>query len=221
MRIFRNILLWVLGFFFVSTIFAVLVYRFVPVKVTPLMVIRSVSPKGTEAQKKAEKHWQHEWVSYDEISKWMPRAVVSTEDGRFYQHHGFDFDEIQKAYEESKEGGRQRGASTISQQTAKNVFLWPNHSWVRKGLEAYFTVLIEFFWPKERIMEVYLNSVEMGPGIYGVEAASQHYFHCSAAELTKSQAALIALCLPNPLERNPSDPSVYMLKRKKKIMRYM
>ena len=92
---------------------------------------------------------------------------------------------------------------------------------MRKGLEAYFTVLIEFFWPKERIMEVYLNSVEMGPGIYGVEAAAQHYFHCSAAELTKSQAALIALCLPNPLERNPSDPSAYMLKRKKKIMRYM
>lgn len=221
MRIFRRILLWGLGFFFLSTIMAVFIYRFVPVKVTPLMIIRSINPKGTEEQKLAEKHWQHQWVSFHNISPWMARAVVATEDGRFYEHHGFDFQEIQKAYEESQEGGRQRGASTITQQTAKNVFLWPAHSWLRKGLEAYFTVLIEFMWSKERIMEVYLNSIEMGAGIYGVEAAAHHYFGCSAADLSKGQAALIALSLPNPLERNPANPSAYMLKRKSKVMRYM
>ena len=185
------------------------------------MVIRSVSPKGTEAQKKAEKHWQHEWVSYDEISKWMPRAVVSTEDGRFYQHHGFDFDEIQKAYEESKEGGRQRGASTISQQTAKNVFLWPKSTWVRKGFEVYFTVLIELLWSKERIMEVYLNSIEMGNGIYGAEAVAQLHFGCTADELTRAQCALVAATLPNPRKYNSASPSRYMMKRQRQIMREM
>ena len=158
--------------FFGSSIGAVILFRFVPVPVTPLMIIRAVNPQGTDTQKERERHWQHQWVSYDEISSWMPRAVVASEDGRFYEHHGFDFKEIQNAIDEGKAGKRQRGASTISQQTAKNVFLWPGHSWVRKGLEAYFTVLIELFWSKERIMEVYLNSIEMGAGIYGVEAAS-------------------------------------------------
>ena len=160
-------------------------------------------------------------MSYDEISSWMPRAVVASEDGRFYEHHGFDFKEIQNAIDEGKAGKLQRGASTISQQTAKNVFLWPGHSWVRKGLEAYFTVLIELFWSKERIMEVYLNSIEMGAGIYGVEAASQHYFGCTAKKLSKPRAALIALCLPSPLKRDPAHPSSYMRRRQRTIMRYM
>lgn len=207
--------------FFGSSIGAVILFRFVPVPVTPLMIIRAVNPQGTDAQKERERHWQHQWVGYDEISQWMPRAVVASEDGRFYQHHGFDFKEIQNALDEGKAGKRQRGASTISQQTAKNVFLWPGHSWVRKGLEAYFTVLIELFWSKERIMEVYLNSIEMGAGIYGVEAASQHYFGCTAKELSKPRAALIALCLPSPLKRDPAHPSSYMRRRQRTIMRYM
>lgn len=207
--------------FFGSSIGAVILFRFVPVPVTPLMIIRAVNPQGTDTQKERERHWQHQWVSYDEISPWMPRAVVASEDGRFYEHHGFDFKEIQNAIDEGKAGKRQRGASTISQQTAKNVFLWPGHSWVRKGLEAYFTVLIELFWSKERIMEVYLNSIEMGAGIYGVEAASQHYFGCTAKELSKPRAALIALCLPSPLKRDPANPSSYMRRRQRTIMRYM
>lgn len=207
--------------FFGSSIGAVILFRFVPVPVTPLMIIRAVNQQGTDTQKERERHWQHQWVSYDEISPWMPRAVVASEDGRFYEHHGFDFKEIQNAIDEGKAGKRQRGASTISQQTAKNVFLWPGHSWVRKGLEAYFTVLIELFWSKERIMEVYLNSIEMGAGIYGVEAASQHYFGCTAKELSKPRAALIALCLPSPLKRDPAHPSSYMRRRQRTIMRYM
>lgn len=207
--------------FFGSSIGAVILFRFVPVPVTPLMIIRAVNPQGTDTQKERERHWQHQWVSYDEISPWMPRAMVASEDGRFYEHHGFDFKEIQNAIDEGKAGKRQRGASTISQQTAKNVFLWPGHSWVRKGLEAYFTVLIELFWSKERIMEVYLNSIEMGAGIYGVEAASQHYFGCTAKELSKPRAALIALCLPSPLKRDPAHPSSYMRRRQRTIMRYM
>lgn len=207
--------------FFGSSIGAVILFRFVPVPVTPLMIIRAVNPQGTDTQKERERHWQHQWVSYDEISSWMPRAVVASEDGRFYEHHGFDFKEIQNAIDEGKAGKRQRGASTISQQTAKNVFLWPGHSWVRKGLEAYFTMLIELFWSKERIMEVYLNSIEMGAGIYGVEAASQHYFGCTAKELSKPRAALIALCLPSPLKRDPAHPSSYMRRRQRTIMRYM
>ena len=207
--------------FFGSSIGAVILFRFVPVPVTPLMIIRAVNPQGTDTQKERERHWQHQWVSYDEISSWMPRAVVASEDGRFYEHHGFDFKEIQNAIDEGKAGKRQRGASTISQQTAKNVFLWPGHSWVRKGLEAYFTVLIELFWSKERIMEVYLNSIEMGAGIYGVEAASQHYFGCTAKKLSTPRAALIALCLPSPLKRDPAHPSSYMRRRQRTIMRYM
>lgn len=221
MKIFRKILKWALILFFGSSILSVALYRFIPVYVTPLMIIRAVNPQGTEAQKDAERHWQHEWVGYDDISQWMPRAVVATEDGRFYRHHGFDFQEIQNAIDESREGKRNRGASTITQQTAKNVFLWPGHSWVRKGLEAYFTVLIELMWSKERIMEVYLNSIEMGAGIYGVEAASQHYFGCTAKELSKPRAALIALCLPSPLKRDPAHPSSYMRRRQRTIMRYM
>lgn len=217
----RRILLWSMILFFGSSVIAVAFFRFVPVPVTPLMVIRSINPRGNEAQKEREKNWQHKWVSLDEMSSWMPRAVIASEDGNFRKHHGFDTVEIQKAIEERKAGKRERGASTITQQTAKNIFLWPGHSWVRKGLEAYFTVLMELMWPKERIMEVYLNSIEMGAGIYGVEAAARHYFHCSAAELTKRQCALIAISLPSPLKRDPANPTAYMNRRVAKISRYM
>jgi monofunctional biosynthetic peptidoglycan transglycosylase len=164
---------------------------------------------------------KHHWVPLEEMSPYMPLAVISSEDAHFETHNGFDFDEIQKAIKEKEERGRVRGASTISQQTAKNVFLWPQASWVRKGLEAYFTVLIEFIWGKERIMEVYLNSIEMGDGIYGAEAVAQQHFNTKALNLSKQQCALIAATLPNPLKFSSKNPSKYMIKRQGQILREM
>lgn len=221
MNLLVRILKWVLALFVGSTLLAVVAYRYIPVYVTPLMIIRAINPQGTEKQQQRERHWKHHWVSLDEISSWMPKAVVASEDGHFYTHHGFDFEAISKAVEEKRAGKRERGASTITQQTAKNVFLWPGHSWVRKGLEAYFTVLIEIFWSKDRIMEVYLNSIEMGAGIYGVSAAADHYFSTAPSRLTKRQCALIAVTLPSPLKRDPAHPSPYLRKRATQIMRYM
>ncbi len=148
-------------------------------------------------------------------------AVIASEDNRFAEHNGFDFVEIKKAMKENETRKRQRGASTISQQTAKNVFLWPQSSWVRKGLEVYFTFLIETFWSKERIMEVYLNSIEMGKGIYGAQATAENKFGTTAAKLTKGQCALIAATLPNPIRFNSAKPSPYILKRQNQILRLM
>jgi monofunctional biosynthetic peptidoglycan transglycosylase len=183
-----------------------------PVYITPLMITRSIEN---------DDEMQHKWVPIEEISENMALAVVSSEDNLFMSHSGFDFDQIQKAIEEAEKTGRQRGASTISQQTAKNVFLWNGRSWVRKGLEAYFTVLIELIWGKERIMEVYLNSIEMGPGIYGAEAVAQAHFGKSASKLTRREAALIAATLPNPLKYSSKNPSKYMRKRQRQITRLM
>lgn len=221
MRLILRILKWAAILFFASTLAAVLIYRFVPVQVTPLMVIRAINPQGTVKQQERERHWRHQWVPVDRISRWMPAAVVASEDGHFYSHHGFDFEAIEKAVEERRSGKRKRGASTISQQTAKNVFLWPGRSWLRKGLETYFTILIEIAWPKERIMEVYLNSIEMGAGVYGIEAAAGFYFNTTADKLTKRQCALIAVSLPSPLRMDPARPSAYVQKRARQIMRYM
>lgn len=212
---------WLAIAFFGSSLLLVAIYRFVPVPVTPLMVIRAVHPVGTEQERDAMRHWSHHWVSLDEISQWMPKAVVASEDGNFYTHNGFDTKAIKEAYEYNQTHERKRGASTISQQTAKNVFLWPGRSFVRKGFEAYFTVLIELMWPKERIMEVYLNSIEMGPGIYGIDAAAAHYFHTDPSRLTKRQCALIACSLPNPIKMNPGNPGPYLRKRATRISRYM
>lgn len=164
---------------------------------------------------------KHHWVPFDSISVYMPVAVMASEDQRFLDHDGFDFIEINKTIEERRSGKRKRGGSTISQQTAKNVFLWPQTSWVRKGLEAYFTLLIEFIWGKERIMEVYLNSIEMGDGIYGAEAVAQQHFGRKAINLTRPNCALIAATLPNPLKYSSKDPSPYMLKRQTAIMAQM
>lgn len=163
----------------------------------------------------------HQWVPLSEMSKYLPVAVIASEDQNFRQHHGFDFDAIQDAAVEKMEGKRSRGASTISQQTAKNVFLWPTSSWVRKGFEAYFTVLIELIWSKERIMEVYLNSIEMGENIYGAEAVAQRHFGCSAKALRRSDCALIAATLPNPRRYSSLTPSKYMRKRQKQIAAQM
>jgi monofunctional biosynthetic peptidoglycan transglycosylase len=168
----------------------------------------------------------HEWVSIDEISPSMPLAVMGSEDANFQEHWGFDFKAIQDAAEHNKKHPEKNkhGASTISQQTAKNVFLWPGRSWIRKGLEAYFTILIEVFWSKERIMEVYLNSIEMGPGIYGVQAVAHEHFGCDAKDLTANQCALIAATLPNPRRFSSKTPNKYMKKRQRWIldnMRYV
>lgn len=212
MKTITRLLVWIIVFFFGSTIAAVVVYKWMPVYITPLMITRSIEN---------DDEMQHKWVPIEEISENMALAVISSEDNLFMSHSGFDFDQIQKAIEEAEKTGHQRGASTISQQTAKNVFLWNGRSWVRKGLEAYFTVLIELIWGKERIMEVYLNSIEMGPGIYGAEAVAQAHFGKSASKLTRREAALIAATLPNPLKYSSKNPSKYMRKRQRQITRLM
>jgi len=162
-----------------------------------------------------------DWVSIDEMSRHAPQAVVAAEDQKFLDHKGFDFEAMEKAWESNKKGNKIRGASTISQQTAKNVFLWPSRSYLRKGLEAYFTFLIELIWPKERIMEVYLNVIEMGDGVYGIEAASQTFYNKKSGDLSKGQAAMIAAVLPNPRRWTPARPTGYIQSRQGWIMRQM
>jgi monofunctional biosynthetic peptidoglycan transglycosylase len=199
--------------FLILSVLSVILYRFVPVPVTPLMLTRSVE-NGFQK-------WKHRWVPIEEISPNLQVAVVASEDQNFLKHNGFDFEAIKKAQEHNKKGKRIRGASTISQQVAKNVFLWQGRSWVRKGFEVYFTVLIEVFWSKQRIMEVYLNSIEMGDGVYGVEAASQHWYRKSAQKLNAREAAGIAAILPNPRKFKASNSSNYIENRKNNIMRQM
>lgn len=208
---------WIVLLFFGSTILAVFVYRFIPVPLTPLMIIRCIQQVGNGEKIRLK----HHWVPLNEISKYLPVAVMASEDQRFLEHRGFDFTEIRNALEERQNGKRLRGGSTITQQTAKNVFLWPSSTWVRKGFEVYFTVLIELIWNKERIMEVYLNSIEMGDGIYGAEAVAQQHFGRTAKELTRANCALIAATLPNPLKFSSKNPSRYILKRQSAIMRQM
>lgn len=217
MRFLWDIIKKFLIIFIGSSVLAVVMYRYVPVYVTPLMVIRAVEQKQADKPIKLK----HKWLSLDKISHNMVQAVVASEDNLFMEHNGFDFDQIEKAIKEAKSGKRNRGASTISQQAAKNVFLWNGGGWFRKGLEAYFTVLIELLWSKERIMEIYLNSIEMGYGIYGVEAVAKEHFNKKAAKLTKREAALIAATLPNPLRYNSANPSAYMRKRQRQIVSLM
>ncbi|MCX7863058.1 MAG: monofunctional biosynthetic peptidoglycan transglycosylase [Bacteroidales bacterium] len=203
--------------FFATSIFSVIVYSFAPVFITPLMIIRS-----TEQVFDGKFPVMHKrWVPIEEISPYMIQAVVAGEDQNFLNHWGFDFKAMKKAYEYNKKGKKIRGGSTISQQTAKNVFLWPSRSYVRKVFEAYFTMLIEIFWSKERIMEVYLNVIETGDGYYGVEMAARKYFKKPAKKLTRSEAAAIAACLPNPRKYNPLKNSKFVTNRKNFILRYM
>ena len=216
-RIVLKVIRWVLLLFFGSSILAVVALRFVPVYFTPLMFIRCV-----EQVKAGEKMTlKHKWVPIESISEHLPVAVIASEDQRFLLHHGFDVDAIKKAAERNKKGGKTYGASTITQQTAKNVFLWPGRSWVRKGFEAYFTLLIELLWSKQRIMEVYLNSIEMGDGIYGAYSVAKHHFNKKPDELTRAECAMIAVTLPNPRTMNSAEPSRYMLSRQRKIMQQM
>jgi len=217
MKTLFSILKWGIISFFALSVLGVLYYKWMPVRFTPLMGIRCVQQIMNGEKPKIS----HQWVSLEEISIYMPVAVIASEDQNFMRHHGFDAQAIAQAISEHEQGKRARGASTISQQTAKNVFLWPTSSWVRKGFEAYFTVLIELLWTKERIMEVYLNSIEMGRGIYGVEAVACEHFSCTAGNLRRQDCALIAATLPNPMKFSSAIPSAYMRKRQRWIMNQM
>lgn len=205
-------------FFLISSIVMVLVYKWLPVPLTPLMLIRNIQQLTTEGKSLTLKH---DWVSLDEISPKLQLAVVCSEDQNYLKHAGFDIGAIKKALKENEKGKRIRGGSTISQQTAKNVFLWPGRSYVRKAFEVWFTFLIELCWSKERIMEVYLNSIEMGDGVYGAEAASNHWFHKSASKLSKDEASAIAAILPNPLKFKANPANGYISKRKAWIQQQM
>ena len=199
-----------------SSALIVIAYRWVNPPSTWLMVERYFWGDETQCMT-----IQHDWVSISSVPNHMVLAVVAAEDNLFMTHWGFDFKSIKEAREEMLQGKRVRGASTISMQVAKNVFLWHGRTWTRKVLEAGFTVLVEVIWGKQRIMEVYLNVAEFGPSIYGVEAASQEYFNKPASELTRHQAALLATVLPNPLRRNPTKPSQYMRSYQQRILKNM
>jgi monofunctional biosynthetic peptidoglycan transglycosylase len=209
----KQLLYKLLFWFFSLSLFFVVLYKFIPVPFTPLMAIRAIE------NNKADKtnHFSHEWRSIKNLSQNLQKAVISSEDGQFLNHNGFDFDAMYKAYKNNNRGNKIKGGSTISQQTAKNVFLWQGRSYFRKALEAYFTILIELIWGKERIMEVYLNSIEMGNGIYGAEAATQFWYGKNASRLTKNEAAGIAAILPNPRKFKPTDNA----RKKLKIIRFM
>ena len=216
----KNVTRWIrniLIFFFTSTILSVVILKYIPVYVTPLMLIRAVE-QMMDGKEPVIKHY---WVSLDRINHNLPQAVMASEDNLFLKHSGFDLEQIQKAQLEAQEGKRQRGASTISQQTARNVFLWQQRSWLRKGLEAYFTFLIEKIWGKERIMEVYLNSIEMGKGIYGADAVARVNFNTTPDKLTKDQCAYIAVSLPNPLLRDSAHPTAKMKRMHNTIKKRM
>ena len=202
-------------YFLAITIAWVIIYRFVNPPITPLMVIRYFENGGKN------RAINKKWKDYEHISKSMALAIIAAEDQNFFEHHGFDIEAIEKALHKNKRAKRIRGASTISQQVAKNVFLWPSRTWLRKGLEAYFTFLVETFWGKKRILEVYLNVAEMGDGIYGAEAAARIYFKKAAMSLTKDEAALIAAVLPDPRIMSPAKPSAYLYKRQQWIIEQM
>jgi monofunctional biosynthetic peptidoglycan transglycosylase len=212
-RFLFKILLW----FFGISLFFVVLFKFVPVPFTPLMVIRAIENKAAGK----EIYFSHDWEPIENISVNLQKAVIASEDGTFLIHNGFDFKALQKAYKNNERGRKIKGGSTISQQTAKNVFLWQGRSYFRKGLEAYFTVLIEFIWGKERIMEVYLNSIEMADGVYGAQAATEHWYRKDAKSLTPIQAAGIAAILPNPRRFSATSSSSYINNRKAKIVRLM
>lgn len=204
-------ILMILAGFWSATIIIPLVLRWAPPPTSAFMLFNDSSKTPN----------QYRWISYERISRHMPIAVVAAEDQKFPQHWGFDFEAIGKAMDENKWRARPRGASTISQQVAKNLFLWSGRSYVRKGLEAYFTMIIELLWPKRRILEVYLNIAQFGPGIFGVEAAGYAYFNKPASQLHKSEAALLAAVLPNPRKLKAARPSEYVRVRATQIEQQM
>lgn len=212
-----SIILWVILGCFAASIAWVALTKFIPVAYTPFMLKRSIEYKmdGKDYE------FRKDWVSINKISKNMPQAVVASEDNLFLQHHGFDWKSIEMARKHNAKGKKIHGGSTISQQTAKNVFTFGSRTYIRKSIEAYFTILIELIWGKERIMEVYLNVVELGNNIYGVEAASKHYFNHSAAGLSKREAATFAAVLPSPRKYRVVDSGPYVTRRTSQIMHLM
>jgi monofunctional biosynthetic peptidoglycan transglycosylase len=221
MKILKTALKYTGRFLLVFLIYSIgltLIYRIVPVFFTPLMAIRLLEQAFDE---KREVRLAKDWVTLDRISRHMPQAVIAAEDQKFLDHFGFDLEAIKKALEGNEAGKSIKGGSTISNQTAKNVFLWPGRNYLRKGLEAYFTVLIEILWSKERIIEVYLNVIESGDGIYGVEAAAQRFYKKPAVELQPAEAAMIAAVLPNPLRWSPLKPTNHNYQRQSWILRNM
>lgn len=212
-RLLGKIIIW----FFAITILWVLSLRFINPPVTYLMLQRGVERKSDGKEWKIEK----EWIDFEDLSDNLKKAAIAGEDVNFLNHWGFDFKAMENAFEKNQSSKRVIGGSTISQQTAKNVFLWPGRSYIRKAFEAYFTALIEFLWSKERILEVYLNVIETGDGLYGAEAASQKYYSKSAASMTKAQAALLVAVLPNPRRWSPARPTVYIYRKQSLILRNM
>lgn len=210
---FAKVLLWFVG----GSVLLVLVFRFVPPPGTTLMVERKIESwfDGEPID------LQRDWEPWENISDDLKVAVMAGEDQKFPEHWGFDFGAIQAAFAHNERGGSIRGASTLSQQVSKNLFLWSGRSWLRKGLEAWFTALIEIFWPKQRILEVYLNSVEWDEGVFGAEAAARHHFGVSARSLNRQQASLLAAVLPNPRVWSASHPSSYVARRAGWIRRQM
>jgi monofunctional biosynthetic peptidoglycan transglycosylase len=198
------------------TVLAVVAMRWIDPPTTTFMLRDRIGGLFDE-----QYEFRHEWRQWDQLSKYMPLAVVASEDQQFPFHHGFDFKQIDKALADRERGRRVRGASTLSQQVAKNLFLWPGQSWFRKGLEAGITVLIELAWPKRRILEVYLNVAEFGRGTWGVQAASRRYFRKDASRLTKPEAALLAAVLPSPKRYRADAPGPYVRKRQAWIQRQM
>lgn len=196
-----------------ASVLLVILLKWVPVTTTPLMLKRTIQSVGENGVTV-----KYKWTPIEDISDEMIYAVIAAEDQRFFQHNGFDYKELSQMKQEHLfDGSPIRGCSTISQQTAKNCFTWCSKTWLRKGIEAYFTVLIEKIWGKERILEVYLNVAEMGPGIYGAEAAARHYFHIHASDLTMADASSLVCCLPNPLHRDPTWANRYMPSRRAQI----
>jgi monofunctional biosynthetic peptidoglycan transglycosylase len=216
---FFKYLLYSIGGFFLFTILWVVAYKFIDPPFTPLMILRKLDFE----REKSKDGIQKEWKDYEEISTNLYHAILAAEDQRFVRHGGIDWKAVEaaKRYNASHKGKRLHGASTVTMQTAKNTFLWHGRNYVRKGLEAYFTYLIEFIWGKKRILEVYVNVVEWGNEVYGAEAAARKYFKKSAKKLTKREAALLAVVLPNPNRWNPARPTNYINRRANKIMSYM
>ena len=210
---FRGLLLCLPG-----TMAITILFRWVPLPGSSLMIQRQIASLWEQDKKY---RFRYQWVGLKKISPYAPLAVIASEDQKFFEHMGFDFDAMEKAWEHNQRRKRVHGASTISQQLAKNLFLWPGRSFLRKGVEVYFTLLLEGLWPKRRILEVYLNVVEFGPGIFGVEAASRAYFHKPAARLNSAEAAILAAILPSPLRSNPARPSGYISQRAGQIQQQM
>lgn len=216
----RLILKWIFRLaagFVLATLAGVLIFRWVPVPFTWLMLIRKVEAMADAKSKTST--LRYEWKSYEEISPNLPIAMIASEDQLFLEHFGFDLKAMEKAMEHNEKSKRKRGASTISQQVAKNLFLWPGRNYLRKGLEAWFTLWIEVFWSKKRILEVYMNIAETGKLCFGAEAAAQQYFKVPARKLSLGQAALITAILPNPREMNAARPSGFVNSRKNHIIR--